>query len=179
MQRTAWRIGLVNVIPAALVTLVTLPALLVGQWHYGTFKDEFTDQTSYYILHVVTGVSSRSGDVHGSLAWKCDQRSEPPYISLLLGTHVGSSITVDYRFDTTAAVLNQHWGRSDSGDVVFIDSHYVFGDVDEFTGRAKTASKLLIRVRDSSDGEVLTYTVDLRGFTAAYARLPCKARFDH
>jgi hypothetical protein len=107
--------------------------------------------------------------------WECKQH-EPPMVLLLLGTYVGDSTSVDYRFDATPPALNRRWGRLTAGNALFMGfvTHiYNFDDLAGFTRRARTASKVLIRVTDLSDGETLTYTVALSGFTPAYNRLPC------
>jgi hypothetical protein len=49
-----------KMLPTVLATLLLLPVSLPGQWSYKETKDEMTDQTTQYIYHDVTGVSSRS-----------------------------------------------------------------------------------------------------------------------
>lgn len=160
-----------------LTMLFALATPAFGQVRYADFmylhaSDAMTDEDRSMIgtrsLEVTKeGRSRRSGAL---LGWKCMADGLNVVYALdrfFLGGADGR-VFGQFRFDKGEPSEFYSFELSTSHTLVFLPMHLV----DEFTERAKKASRVVMRVVDV-DGEVLTDTFSLMGLTAALRRLPC------
>ncbi len=152
---------------AALLLIPAIPMEAVGQVSYVPGLDEMTDEDNSAVVAIAD-----AGDWKATtLGWKC--LGDGLNVVLLTKHLTGRNnrISVTYRFDTDEAVGPVMWEQgAGSNKIAFAPMHVVPG----FVARAKTANRVVIRVRDPADNETVTNTFYLAGAGRALNQLPCR-----
>lgn len=148
-----------------------------GAWKYDSTRDEMTDEVRFHISTNSRATSSGRGDlITGTIVWRCnpaDDRAVFIILDAYFGGNSDDQVLVETRFDS-AVLDSAWWNLSVSKRGVFMPRE----DISRFTDRVKRSRRLLVRVTDPLDGEAVTYSFSLVGFTNAYRRLEPKCPRD-
>ena len=142
-----------------------------GAWVYDTAKDEMTDELRFFLSRDSRPTYSTRGDlVTGTLVWRCSA-AEGREIFILLDKYFAGDaddqVLVETRFDSSSPSESVGWNLSTTRRGVFMPEEVI----PTFTDRVRGSNRLLVRVTDPPDGEAITYSFNLVGFTSAYRRL--------
>jgi len=164
MKRLLLSFAILLVRPGPVMTQVP------GGWTYSSKKDEMTDEVRFLISSNSRPVyGDRSDLIIGMIAWRCTA-SNGREVFVLLNKYFGGNsddqVLVETRFDS-AQPDSSWWNLSANKHGAFMPSE----DIPSFTNRVERSRRLLVRVTDPLDGEAITYSFNLLGFTAVYRRL--------
>lgn len=157
---------------AVFLVVVPVPGVTQtqGAWKYDSTKDEMTDEVRFHISANSRPTSSGRGDlITGIMVWRCspaDDRAVFIMLDKYFGGNSDDQVLVETRFDS-AVLDSAWWNLSVSKRGVFMARE----GISTFTDRVKRSRRLLVRVTDPLDGDAVTYSFSLVGFTTAYRRL--------
>ncbi len=101
--------------------------------------------------------------------WAC--QADGLNVAFVVGKYLGgdedNQVLVRYRFDRLPPSEPTYWELSVNQEIAFMPMDVV----PIFTQTAKTASKLVVRVTDPTDGEEITHEFALNGLQGALLRL--------
>ena len=144
-----------------------------GGWIFDSTKDEMTDELRFYVSSDSRPTSTSDDDeVTGTIAWRCSA-TEGRELFLLLDKYFGGNsddeVFVETRFDSEPPD-SAWWNLSRNKRGAFMPTE----GISRFTNRVERGRRLLIRVTDPLDGETVTYSFALTGFSTAYRRFQSK-----
>jgi hypothetical protein len=131
-----------------------------GPWMIVTVEDAMTDERSVKLIHNGDDEDSRTL----SFAFQC--QSGKPWPVVLFGGYMARPV-VTVRFDT-GEPLNFNWTAANNRAAAISASH-----VNQIVPMFDGASRLVVRVRDSLDGETKTESFDISAFNTVFPNLEC------
>ena len=137
-------------------------------WHYIQDADPLTDADRSAIVAGAELLGDQNA--HLSLALKCLEDG----LNVLLGhKYLGGdsdNVTqVQTRVDRNQSYGPKYWKLMSGNELSWMP----LADAPRIVREMQSGTRLHIRVVDPADGEVLTQSVSLRGFSAAVAKLSC------
>lgn len=165
-MRTSTLFAVAVALGLPLSSITAQSALRFGSFTYHEKADPIddSDRSSIVTLPVdpVEGRDVRFG-------WAC--QADGLNVAFVFGKYFAgdedNQVLVRYRFDRLAPSEPMYWDLSVNQEIAFLPMELV----PTFTRAAKTASKLVLRVTDPSDGEVITHEFALNGVQGALLRL--------
>ena len=160
-----------------LIVVVPIPGVTQtqGAWKHDSTKDDMTDEVQFYISATSRPtLDDRGNPLTGTIAWRCGPERDREVFIILDKYFAGNDddqVLVETRFDSMRSD-SAWWDLSRDKSGVFIPTE----NISAFTDRIKRSTRLLVRVTDPLDGEAITYSFNLVGFTTAYHRLEPKCR---
>ncbi|SRR6266545_3039823 len=141
-----------------------------GAWTYNSTKDEMTDEVRFLISTNSRPFHGDRGDlIIGMIGWRCSATNGREVLMVMdkyFGGNSYNQVLVETRFDS-ARSDTAWWNLSANKQGAFMPTE----DISAFTNRVGRSRLLLVRVTDPLDGEAITYSFDLVGFTTVYRRL--------
>jgi TonB family protein len=141
-----------------------------GAWKYDSTKDEMTDEVRFLISTNARPFYGDRGDlIIGMIGWRCSATNGREVLMVMdkyFGGNSYNQVLVETRFDSARSDTGW-WNLSANKQGAFMPTE----DISAFTNRVGRGRRLLVRVTDPLDGEAITYSFDLVGFTTVYRRL--------
>lgn len=135
-----------------------------GDFSVSVAYDALTDANSSFILSIAE-------NEEGGLGWKCME--DGLNVILVIGTYyegdADDDIIVQYRFDREEPEPQEYWTLLSGKEMAYIQ----MSRVAEFTTRALSAQRVVVRAIDPYDNETRTFVVGVRGLDEALDSLPC------